>query len=39
MYVDYGTNEYNFVKLKNPPKFNPTRCAKCKAVISLAADG
>jgi hypothetical protein len=39
MYADYGTNNYNFVKLKNPPKFKPTRCAKCKTVISLAADG
>jgi hypothetical protein len=39
MYVWYGTNEYNFVKLKNPPKYEPTRCAKCKWMIRLAEDG
>ena len=39
MYVWYGTNEYNFVKLENPPKYEPTHCAKCKKVIRLAQDG
>ncbi|MBV6397201.1 MAG: hypothetical protein HFACDABA_02809 [Anaerolineales bacterium] len=39
MYVYYGTNEYNFEKLENPPKFKPTRCAKCKKVINLGTDG
>jgi len=39
MYVYYGTNEYNFEKLENPPKFKPTRCAKCKKVISLGEGG
>jgi len=39
MYVYFGTNEYNFVKLKNPPKYKPTRCAKCKRVIKLAEGG
>lgn len=39
MYVWYGTNEYNFVKLENPPKYKPTKCAKCKRVIRLAEDG
>ena len=39
MYVYYGTNEYNFERLENPPKFEPTRCAKCKTVISLGYDG
>ncbi len=39
MYVYYGTNEYNFEKLKNPPKFKPTRCIKCNEVISLGEDG
>jgi late competence protein required for DNA uptake (superfamily II DNA/RNA helicase) len=38
MYVWYGTNEYNFVKLQNPPEFEPTRCAKCNAVIKLSED-
>jgi len=39
MYVYYGTNEYNFEKLENPPKFKPTRCAKCKKIINLGTDG
>lgn len=39
MYVWFGTNEYNFVKLKNPPKYQPTKCAKCKRVIKLGTDG
>jgi hypothetical protein len=39
MYVWYATNEYNFVKLANPPKFKPTKCTKCKRVIKLAEGG
>ena len=39
MYVWYGTNEYNFVKLENPPEYKPTKCAKCKSVIRLGEDG
>jgi hypothetical protein len=39
MYVYYGTNEYNFVKLEDPPKYKPTKCAKCKKVIKLGEDG
>jgi hypothetical protein len=39
MYVYYGTNEYNFTVLENPPAFKPTRCAQCKRVISLSQDG
>jgi hypothetical protein len=39
MYVWHGTNEYNFEKLKNPPAFKPTRCAKCNRVIHLGTDG
>lgn len=39
MYVYYGTNEYNFEKLKNPPRYEPTRCAKCNKVIVLGEDG
>lgn len=38
MYVYYGTNEYNFEKLDNPPKFKPSRCTKCRKVISLSED-
>ncbi len=39
MYVWYGTNEYNFVKLQKPPKYQPTRCTKCKGIIKLSEDG
>jgi len=39
MYVYYGTNEYNFEKLVNPPSYQPTKCAKCKKVIRLGEDG
>jgi hypothetical protein len=39
MHVYYGTNEYNFEKLANPPKYKPTRCTKCDRVIRLGYDG
>ena len=39
IYVYYGTNEYNFEKLENPPAYEPTRCAKCKRIIVLSEDG
>jgi hypothetical protein len=39
IYVYYGTNEYNFEKLLNPPTFEPTHCASCGKVISLGYDG
>ena len=39
MYVWYGTNEYNFEILKNPPRFKPTRCADCKKILRLPDDG
>lgn len=32
-YVWYGTNEYNFEKLSDPPKFEPTYCAWCNILI------
>lgn len=38
MYVWYGTNEYNFETLDNPPEYEPTKCAKCGRVISLGQD-
>ena len=38
MVAFYGTNEYNFVKLQNPPSYEPTRCDKCRKVIRLAED-
>lgn len=39
MYVWYGTNEFNFEKLENPPKFKPTVCSHCKKTINLGNDG
>ncbi len=39
MYVYYGTNEYNFEKVKNPPSYKPTRCSKCKRIIVLGEGG
>jgi hypothetical protein len=38
MYVWYGTNEYNFEKLENPPAFEPTKCSHCDDVINLGTD-
>lgn len=39
MYVWYGTNEYNFEKLENPPAYKPKRCSKCGKIIRLGEDG
>ena len=39
MYVECGTNEYNFKVLENPPAFEPTHCSACGAVIVLADGG
>lgn len=39
LYAYYGTNEYNFEKLTDPPAFEPTRCASCGKLISLGYDG
>lgn len=39
MYVWYGTNEYNFETLENPPAFSPTHCSVCGIVIHLGTDG
>jgi hypothetical protein len=39
MYVWYGTNEYNFEKLKNPPPSEPPHCDRCGTVIKLGTDG
>lgn len=39
IYVHFGTNEFNFEKLANPPAFEPTRCTKCTKVIKLAEEG
>lgn len=39
MYVWYGTNEYNFEKLENPPAYEPTRCRTCGKIIVLSEGG
>jgi hypothetical protein len=39
MYVWYGTNEYNFEKLPNPPDYKPTKCSDCGKVIVLGEEG
>ena len=39
MYVWYGTNEFNFEKLPNPPAYEPTLCSKCKRRITLSEGG
>lgn len=39
MYVYFGTNEYNFETLENPPEYEPTLCAQCGRVINLGEDG
>ena len=39
IYVWYGTNEYNFEKLVNPPDYAPTTCIGCGTIISLGEDG
>lgn len=39
MYVYYGTNEYNFEVLPNPPAYEPTKCAECGKVIVLEDGG
>jgi hypothetical protein len=38
LYVYYGTNEYNFEVLANPPAYEPTSCSRCDRVIRLGYD-
>ena len=38
LYVWYGTNEYNFEKLENPPNYEPTECSKCGNIIVLTEE-
>ena len=35
----YGTNEYNWEKMPDPPKFKPTKCSKCGKTIVLSQGG
>jgi hypothetical protein len=39
IYVYFGTNEYNFEKLANPPSYEPTKCSVCGKVIVLSEEG
>jgi len=39
IYVGFGTNEYNFEKLPNPPAYEPTRCDGCGVVVNLNDGG
>jgi len=39
IFVWYETNEYNFEKLENPPKYTPTKCSKCDNIIVLNDGG
>ena len=39
LFVEHGTNEYNFEKLENPPSFEPTHCRRCGVPVRLAHDG
>jgi recombinational DNA repair protein (RecF pathway) len=39
LYVYYGTNEYNFERLENPPAFEPTVCDGCGRILRLAEEG
>ncbi len=38
LFVEYGTNEYNFEKLETPPSFEPTHCRRCGVPVRLAHD-
>ena len=38
IYVWYGTNQYNFEKLPNPPAYKPTKCSQCGVIIVLSED-
>jgi hypothetical protein len=39
IYVWYGTNEFNFEKLENPPSFEPKHCSVCRKIINLGTGG
>ena len=39
MTVWFGTNEYNFEKMPNPPSYKPTKCSRCGQVIVLSEGG
>lgn len=38
LYAYYGTTDYNFEKLTNPPAYQPAHFSGCNKVIKLASD-
>lgn len=38
LYVDFGTNEYNYETLDKIPEVKPTYCSKCNRKINLTQD-
>ncbi len=39
LYVYFGTNEYNFEPLADPPEYEPTLCLKCGKTLVLGEGG
>lgn len=39
MVTYFGTNEYNFKKMENPPEHKPTHCSRCSCIIKLGEGG
>ncbi len=39
LYVYFGTNEYNFEKLKDIPEFEYERCAECGGIVKQGEEG
>lgn len=39
IYVYYGTNQYNFAKLENPPAYEPALCSGCGTRLNLGEGG
>ena len=39
LYVHFGTNEFNFETLDDPPDYEPTRCSECGRIIKLGLEG
>ena len=39
MFVYFGTNEYNFEVLEDPPEYEPTKCSECGTTLVLGEGG
>jgi hypothetical protein len=35
----YGTNEFNFEKMPDPPRYKPAKCSRCRQTIVLSQGG